>query len=156
MLEVFNNLYMSIAEQMGLRLANTACSVNIKERLDFSCALFDAQGHLIANAPHLPVHLGSMGESITTVMRENAGRIKPGNVYVLNAPYNGGTHPRSHHRDDTDELAAAEMSVLRRLARPPPTSAASPAPAGAGQHRWWRRGRADRQLPAGGGRAPAE
>jgi 5-oxoprolinase (ATP-hydrolysing) len=92
MLEVFNNLYMSIAEQMGLRLANTACSVNIKERLDFSCALFDAQGHLIANAPHLPVHLGSMGESITTVMRENAGRIKPGNVYVLNAPYNGGTH----------------------------------------------------------------
>ena len=92
MLEVFNNLYMSIAEQMGLRLENTAYSVNIKERLDFSCALFDAQGQLIANAPHLPVHLGSMGESIKTVMRENAGRIKPGNVYVLNAPYNGGTH----------------------------------------------------------------
>ena len=92
MLEVFNNLYMSIAEQMGLRLENTAYSVNIKERLDFSCALFDAQGQLIANAPHLPVHLGSMGESIKTVRRENAGRIKPGNVYVLNAPYNGGTH----------------------------------------------------------------
>jgi 5-oxoprolinase (ATP-hydrolysing) len=92
MLEVFNNLYMSIAEQMGLRLENTAYSVNIKERLDFSCALFDAQGQLIANAPHLPVHLGSMGESIRTVMRENAGRMKPGNVYVLNAPYNGGTH----------------------------------------------------------------
>jgi 5-oxoprolinase (ATP-hydrolysing) len=92
MLEVFNNLYMSIAEQMGLRLENTAYSVNIKERLDFSCALFDAHGQLIANAPHLPVHLGSMGESIKTVMRENAGRIKPGNVYVLNAPYNGGTH----------------------------------------------------------------
>ncbi len=92
MLEVFNSLYMSIAEQMGLRLENTAYSVNIKERLDFSCALFDAQGHLIANAPHLPVHLGSMGESIKTVMHENAGRIKPGNVYVLNAPYNGGTH----------------------------------------------------------------
>ena len=92
MLEVFNNLYMSIAEQMGLRLENTAYSVNIKERLDFSCALFDAQGQLIANAPHLPVHLGSMGESIKTVMRENAGRIKPGHVYVLNAPYNGGTH----------------------------------------------------------------
>jgi 5-oxoprolinase (ATP-hydrolysing) len=92
MLEVFNNLYMSIAEQMGLRLENTAYSVNIKERLDFSCALFDAQGQLIANAPHLPVHLGSMGESVKTVMRENAGRIKPGNVYVLNAPYNGGTH----------------------------------------------------------------
>jgi 5-oxoprolinase (ATP-hydrolysing) len=92
MLEVFNNLYMSIAEQMGLRLENTAYSVNIKERLDFSCALFDAQGQWIANAPHLPVHLGSMGESIKTMRRENAGYIKQGNVYVLNAPYNGGTH----------------------------------------------------------------
>ncbi len=92
MLEIFNNLYMSIAEQMGLRLQNTAYSVNIKERLDFSCALFDAEGHLIANAPHMPVHLGSMGESIKTVIRENAGGMKPGNVYVLNAPYNGGTH----------------------------------------------------------------
>ncbi len=92
MLEIFNNLFMSIAEQMGLRLQNTAYSVNIKERLDFSCALFDEAGNLIANAPHMPVHLGSMGESIKTVMRENAGRMKPGNVYMLNAPYNGGTH----------------------------------------------------------------
>ncbi len=92
MLELFNNMFMSIAEQMGLRLQNTAYSVNIKERLDFSCALFDAEGNLIANAPHMPVHLGSMGESIKTVIRENAGRIRPGNVYVLNAPYNGGTH----------------------------------------------------------------
>jgi 5-oxoprolinase (ATP-hydrolysing) len=92
MLEIFNNLYMSIAEQMGLRLQNTAYSVNIKERLDFSCALFDAEGNLIANAPHMPVHLGSMGESVKTVIRLNAGRMKPGNVYVLNAPYNGGTH----------------------------------------------------------------
>jgi len=92
MLEIFNNLYMSIAEQMGLRLQNTAYSVNIKERLDFSCALFDAGGSLIANAPHMPVHLGSMGESIRTVIRMNAGSMKPGNVYVLNAPYNGGTH----------------------------------------------------------------
>jgi 5-oxoprolinase (ATP-hydrolysing) len=92
MLEIFNNLYMSIAEQMGLRLQNTAYSVNIKERLDFSCALFDAAGNLIANAPHMPVHLGSMGESIKTVIRLNAGTMKPGNVYVLNAPYNGGTH----------------------------------------------------------------
>jgi 5-oxoprolinase (ATP-hydrolysing) len=92
MLEIFNNLYMSIAEQMGLRLQNTAYSVNIKERLDFSCALFDAEGSLIANAPHMPVHLGSMGESVRTVIRENAGRIRPGNVYALNAPYNGGTH----------------------------------------------------------------
>jgi 5-oxoprolinase (ATP-hydrolysing) len=92
MLEIFNNLFMSIAEQMGFALANTAYSVNIKERLDFSCALFDAGGNLIANAPHMPVHLGSMGESIKTVIRENAGRIRPGNVYMLNAPYNGGTH----------------------------------------------------------------
>ena len=92
MLEIFNNLYMSIAEQMGLRLQNTAYSVNIKERLDFSCALFDARGNLIANAPHMPVHLGSMGESIKTVIRLNAGKMKPGDVYVLNAPYNGGTH----------------------------------------------------------------
>ena len=92
MLEVFNNLFMSIAEQMGLRLANTAYSVNIKERLDFSCALFDAQGNLIANAPHMPVHLGSMGESIKTVVRKNAGKMTRGDVYVLNDPYNGGTH----------------------------------------------------------------
>ncbi len=92
MLEIFNNLFMSIAEQMGLRLQNTAYSVNIKERLDFSCALFDGEGNLVANAPHMPVHLGSMGESIRTVIRENAGRIRPGNVYMLNAPYNGGTH----------------------------------------------------------------
>jgi 5-oxoprolinase (ATP-hydrolysing) len=91
-LEVFNNLYMSIAEQMGLRLANTAYSVNIKERLDFSCAVFDQEGALIANAPHMPVHLGSMGESVRAVIRENRARMKPGDVYVLNAPYNGGTH----------------------------------------------------------------
>jgi len=91
-LEVFNNLYMSIAEQMGLRLANTAYSVNIKERLDFSCAVFDQQGALIANAPHMPVHLGSMGESVRAVIRGNRERMKPGDVYVLNAPYNGGTH----------------------------------------------------------------
>ena len=92
MLEVFNNLFMSIAEQMGVRLANTASSVNIKERLDFSCALFDAGGNLIANAPHMPVHLGSMGESIKTVRERNRGRIRSGDVYVLNDPYHGGTH----------------------------------------------------------------
>ena len=92
MLEVFNNLFMSIAEQMGLRLQNTASSVNIKERLDFSCALFDGHGNLIANAPHMPVHLGSMSESIKTVMRENATTMVPGDVFVLNDPYAGGTH----------------------------------------------------------------
>ena len=92
MLEIFNNLFMSIAEQMGAILANTAHSVNIKERLDFSCAVFDAGGNLVANAPHIPVHLGSMGESVQTVIKENRDAIKPGNVYALNAPYNGGTH----------------------------------------------------------------
>jgi len=92
LLEVFNNLFMNIAEQMGLQLQNTAYSVNIKERLDFSCALFDTEGNLIANAPHMPVHLGSMGESIKTVIRENAGTMQPGDVYVLNDPYHGGTH----------------------------------------------------------------
>ena len=92
LLEVFNNLFMNIAEQMGLQLQNTAYSVNIKERLDFSCALFDAQGNLIANAPHMPVHLGSMGESIKTVVRDNAATMRQGDVYVLNDPYHGGTH----------------------------------------------------------------
>ncbi|MBM07985.1 MAG: hypothetical protein CMF69_00175 [Magnetovibrio sp.] len=92
MLEVFNNLFMSIAEQMGVTLANTAYSVNIKERLDFSCAIFAPDGSLVANAPHVPVHLGSMGASIKTVIRENADSMKPGDAYVVNAPYNGGTH----------------------------------------------------------------
>ncbi|MEQ8831966.1 MAG: hydantoinase B/oxoprolinase family protein [Alphaproteobacteria bacterium] len=92
MLEVFNNLFMSIAEQMGYTLQNTAYSVNIKERLDFSCAVFDSEGNLIANAPHMPVHLGSMGESVRAVVRNNEGTIKPGDAYVLNNPYNGGTH----------------------------------------------------------------
>lgn len=91
MLEVFNNLFMNIAEQMGLRLQNTAYSVTIKERLDFSCALFDQEGNLIANAPHLPVHLGSMSESIKTVIARNPD-MAPGDVYVLNDPYHGGTH----------------------------------------------------------------
>ena len=92
MLEIFNNLFMSVAEQMGVRLQATAHSVNVKERLDFSCAVFDADGGLIANAPHMPVHLGSMGESIKIVARRNAGRMLPGDVYVLNDPYHGGTH----------------------------------------------------------------
>jgi 5-oxoprolinase (ATP-hydrolysing) len=97
MLEIFNNLFMSIAEQMGYRLQGTAHSTNIKERLDFSCALFDAGGNLIANAPHIPVHLGSMGESIKQVIRDRPSAIKsramkPGDVYVLNDPYRGGTH----------------------------------------------------------------
>ena len=92
LLEVFNNLFMSIAEQMGVTLQNTAYSVNIKERLDFSCAVFDRTGALVANAPHMPVHLGSMDRSVETVIRLNAGDIRPGDVFALNAPYNGGTH----------------------------------------------------------------
>ena len=92
MLEVFNNLFMAIAEQMGVTLQNTAYSVNIKERLDFSCAVFDREGRLVANAPHMPVHLGSMDRSVETVIRLNEGRIRPGDVFALNAPYNGGTH----------------------------------------------------------------
>ncbi|MYQ42462.1 5-oxoprolinase (ATP-hydrolysing) [Streptomyces sp. LamerLS-316] len=92
MLEVFNSLFMSIAEQMGVRLENTAHSVNIKERLDFSCALFDADGNLVANAPHIPVHLGSMGESIKEVLRRNRGTLRPGDVHAVNDPYHGGTH----------------------------------------------------------------
>jgi 5-oxoprolinase (ATP-hydrolysing) len=92
MLEIFNNLFMAIAEQMGVTLANTAYSVNIKERLDFSCALFNAEGELIANAPHMPVHLGSMGESVRSVIRDNAGKLNAGDVLMLNDPYRGGTH----------------------------------------------------------------
>jgi 5-oxoprolinase (ATP-hydrolysing) len=92
MLEVFNNLFMSIAEQMGVSLQNTAYSVNIKERLDFSCAVFAHDSTLVANAPHMPVHLGSMDRAVETIIRENRGRIRPGDVYAINAPYNGGTH----------------------------------------------------------------
>ena len=92
MLEIFNNLFMSIAEQMGAVLENVAHSVNMKERLDFSCALFDGDGNLVANAPHMPVHLGSMGASVQAIIRARAGTMQPGDVYVLNDPYNGGTH----------------------------------------------------------------
>ena len=92
LLEIFNNLFMAIAEQMGVALASTSQSVNIKERLDFSCALFDGVGNLIANAPHMPVHLGSMGESVAAVLKGRQGSLKPGDVVVHNAPYNGGTH----------------------------------------------------------------
>ena len=92
MLEVFNNLFMSIADQMGATLANTAYSVNIKERYDFSCAIFDENGDLVANAPHVPVHLGSMSESVRVILRQNKDHIKPGDVFMMNNPFNGGTH----------------------------------------------------------------
>jgi 5-oxoprolinase (ATP-hydrolysing) len=90
--EIFNNLFMTIAEQMGVTLQNTAHSVNVKERLDFSCAVFDADGRLVANAPHMPVHLGSMGESVRTILASRREQMGPGDVYALNNPYNGGTH----------------------------------------------------------------
>ncbi|MEH6522342.1 hydantoinase B/oxoprolinase family protein [Sulfitobacter sp.] len=92
MLEVFNNLFMSIADQMGATLANTAYSVNIKERYDFSCAIFDEMGDLVANAPHVPVHLGSMSESVRVILAQNKGKIRPGDVFMMNNPFNGGTH----------------------------------------------------------------
>ncbi|MEK0083196.1 hydantoinase B/oxoprolinase family protein [Benzoatithermus flavus] len=92
LLEIFNNLFMTIAEQMGVTLQSTAYSVNVKERLDFSCAVFAADGSLVANAPHMPVHLGSMGESVRTILKLNRDKLKPGRVWALNNPYNGGTH----------------------------------------------------------------
>jgi 5-oxoprolinase (ATP-hydrolysing) len=92
LLELFNNLFMNVAEQTGAVLQNTSLSVNIKERLDFSCAIFDATGALVANAPHVPVHLGAMGESVRTVIASRGGSLKPGDVVALNNPYNGGTH----------------------------------------------------------------
>jgi 5-oxoprolinase (ATP-hydrolysing) len=92
LLELFNNLFMNVAEQTGAVLQNTSMSVNIKERLDFSCAIFDAEGHLVANAPHVPVHLGAMGESVRTVLRHRRATLKPGDVVALNNPFNGGTH----------------------------------------------------------------
>ena len=119
MLEIFNHLFMSIAEQMGVTLQNTAYSVNIKERLDFSCALFDREGRLIANAPHMPVHLGSMDRSVESIIRDNKGRIRPGDVFALNAPYNGGTHlPDITVCTPVFDERGQDDPVLDRLARP--------------------------------------
>ena len=92
LLELFNNIFMNIAEHAGTVLQNTSRSVNIKERLDFSCAIFDAEGNLVANAPHVPVHLGAMGESVRTVLRRRGATLHPGDVIALNNPFNGGTH----------------------------------------------------------------
>ena len=92
LLEVFANLFMAIAEEMGVTLQNTAASVNIKERLDFSCAIFDAEGGLVANAPHMPVHLGSMGDCVISIIRKHGDKIMPGDAFATNAPYDGGTH----------------------------------------------------------------
>ena len=162
MLEVFNNLFMAIAEQMGVTLANTSYSVNIKERLDFSCALFDAAGNLIANAPHMPVHLGSMGESVATIIERRRGTMSPGDVFVLNAPYNGGTHLPDvtviapvFMASQTSPAAedAALTAFLRRIARPPRRHRWHHARIDAARfHRGRRGGRAARQCAAGRGR----
>jgi 5-oxoprolinase (ATP-hydrolysing) len=120
MLEVFNNLYMSIAEQMGAVLENTAASVTIKERLDFSCAVFDARGDLIANAPHMPVHLGSMAASVKTVIAQNPD-MAPGDVFVLNAPYNGGTH-----LPDITVVTPVWSDDARACSSTPPRAATTP------------------------------
>jgi 5-oxoprolinase (ATP-hydrolysing) len=128
MLEIFNNLFMSIAEQMGLRLQNTAYSVNIKERLDFSCAIFDADGNLVANAPHMPVHLGSMGESIKTVMRENAGAMRPGDVFAQR-PLQRRHPPARRHRDlaGVRRRRRRSCSMSARAATTPTSAAPRPA-----------------------------
>ena len=158
MLEVFNNLFMSIAEQMGVVLQNTSYSVNIKERLDFSCAIFDNDGQLVANAPHIPVHLGSMSESVQTIVRERGEGVKPGDVFVLNAPYNGGTHLPDvtvmtpvFDRDGNDILfyVASRGHHAEIGGKTPGSCRRIPA------HRRGRR--SDRQLPAGrSGAAPRE
>ena len=116
---MFNNLFMAIAEQMGEALRLTAQSVNIKERLDFSCAVFDMDGHLVANAPHLPVHLGSMDRSVETIIRLRGAEMRPGDVYMLNAPYNGGTHlPDITVVTPVFDDVGARGPVLRREPRP--------------------------------------
>ena len=115
LLEVFNKRFTAIAEQMGYALQNTARSVNIKERLDFSCAIFDREGRLVANAPHIPVHLGSMDRSVETVRREVGSDLAPGDVWMLNAPYNGGTHETDARRCACDCAATAANDDLRRM-----------------------------------------
>ena len=157
LLEVFSNLFMSVAEQMGVRLQSTAHSVNIKERLDFSCAIFDADGGLIANAPHIPVHLGSMGESIKMVIARNKNHMRPGDVYVLNDPYHGGTHlPDITVVTPVFALSGHRHLVLRGVPRPPRGNRGRVARVDAGvQHARRAGGRADRQLAARRGRPAA-
>ena len=119
LLELFNNLFMNVAEQTGAVLQNTSMSVNIKERLDFSCAIFDAQGFLVANAPHVPVHLGAMGESVRTVLNNRRTTLKPGDVVALNNPFNGGTHlPDVTVITPVFDESGAKDHVLRRQPRP--------------------------------------
>ncbi len=129
LLELFNNLFMNVAEQTGAVLQNTSMSVNIKERLDFSCAIFDADGNLVANAPHVPVHLGAMGESVRTVLRNRGDTLKPGDVVALNNPFNGGTHlpdvtvitpvfDEDGRRRSCSSSAAAAITPISAASRP--------------------------------------
>ena len=119
LLELFNNLFMNVAEQTGAVLQNTSMSVNIKERLDFSCAIFDAEGFLVANAPHVPVHLGAMGESVRTVLNNRRNTLKPGDVVALNNPFNGGTHlPDVTVITPVFDETRRDDHVLRRQPRP--------------------------------------
>ena len=150
LLEVFNNLYMSIAEQMGAVLENTAATVTIKERLDFSCAVFDAAGDLIANAPHMPVHLGSMGASVKAIVAQNPD-MRPGDVFALNAPYNGGTHlPDITVVAPVWDDGGRARAVLHRRARTPHRRRRADAGLDAArQPDDPRRGRLHRQLDAG-------
>ncbi len=125
LLELFNNIFMNIAEHAGSVLQNTSRSVNIKERLDFSCAIFDAEGNLVANAPHVPVHLGAMGESVRTVLRRRGATLRPGDVIALNNPFNGGTHlpditvitPRLRQRGKINSLFCWQPRTSRRYRR---------------------------------------
>ncbi len=130
LLEVFNNLFMAIAEQMGARLESTAQSVNIKERLDFSCALFDPDGNLVANAPHIPVHLGSMGTSVKEVIERRGDGMRPGDTYAVNDPYHGGTHlpdvtvitpvfGTERAATDDGDTESDQILFVCRLTRPP-------------------------------------
>ena len=152
LLEIFNNLFMSIAEQMGARLESTAQSVNIKERLDFSCALFDPDGNLVANAPHIPVHLGSMGTTVKEVIRRRAGAMRPGDVVRGQRPVPRRHAPARRHRGHPGlrRRRASDDPVLRRLARPPRRDRRDHPRLHAGQQPRDRRGgRAVRQLAAG-------
>ncbi|GAA3030572.1 hypothetical protein GCM10020000_04130 [Streptomyces olivoverticillatus] len=167
LLEIFNSLFVSIAEQMGARLESTAQSVNIKERLDFSCALFDPDGNLVANAPHIPVHLGSMGTAVREVIRRRPGTMRPGDAYAVNDPYHGGHAPSRRHGGDPGLRRTARSTrhgdpVLRGLPRSPRGNRRADAGVDAGeQPRHRRRGRALRQLaprrerPLPGGRDAA-
>jgi 5-oxoprolinase (ATP-hydrolysing) len=154
LLEIFNKRFMSVAEQMGFVLQNTAHSVNIKERLDFSCALFDAAGNLIANAPHIPVHIGSMGESVKALLQQHGDGFEPGDAYLLNSPYARRHAPARHHRGHAGVRRRAPLAVFRRFARPPRRHRRHFARLDAGRQPPYRRRRRDQRGPKNSGPRP--